>query len=610
MTCLGHGMLLNLVVGSITLHLVSSAKLAAHSHTERTQATHLPSPKNSSHVEVRSDTAEIVSLEKSNSELKLENEELRTQIREMLEERTDADAGQNIRMIYDPMDFDPMGSLGRCFGCSGTDRQEHDHELALKARRVHPVADPHPKHDPGHVDGAAHGDGPRKVDVAAHGDGHHHDYTDPVTGLVSMMLFGCVSWVVSMFYFVNYPDEEIQHATWTTLSTMISIFAAVLLFSATTETLVDFAGLVIHHHGEPSPGTLFWGWFRWIVLTLLHQIGFVYLKDSPYQLKVFANIGGHLVGFGAIDAFGVTLHISEFSNSCTACLMGVVLAMIVLMTKTLVIHWLRLKWFEEQEWSGKESWIEVCTESESESLGLSIGLFWSMLIRFSIAGTLPAVHGDPQYKNDHQVWLLFASSLFLVPMVVWIAIVRDGLQEREANEKLLWFFEVIYETCQMAMGWTLLYWGYWYYYDWMMDKHGSGGKVGMRIIMAIMFSALSFMAIVWIDFVADRTANASVEKGMRSMLKTFALLMGLAWEATFTSAVKAIGHEFEGHEATFVIDGLVLTICAVVLPAWALYIFPKTFGADGNVKHVESNARKSDLMRERKLRMLNIQHEP
>merc|ERR1712060_705192 len=101
-----------------------------------------------------------------------------------------------------------------------------------------------------------------------------------------------------------------------------------------------------------------------------------------------------------------------------------------------------------------------------------------------------------------------------------------------------------------------------------------------RLIMAIVFSVIVFIAVLGIDKIADLVTDGGMEYGFRSLLKTCSLLMGLSWEACFNEGVHAIGLRYHGETQTLVVVLLSVVTCAVVLPAWAMYIVPKTTNDD------------------------------
>lgn len=420
-----------------------------------------------------------------------------------------------------------------------------------------------------------------------------------MTKVIALILFGTVAWVVSMFYFVNWPDPEVQFATWCTLSQMISIFTAVLIFGASTGTLIDFAGLEVHHTGTPDNWTLFVGFARWIVAYGILQTAFLVLQKENSGLVCFASVAAHAVGFCAIDAFGVSLHLPIFSASLLRSCLGVMLSCTVLGTVSLVTHKMRDMIAKRETWGedSKEEWLEHCAEADTESLGLSCGLLMSLLIRYAITGSLPMVHGNPRYKTDQQVWALFVVSICLAPVVVGSAVLQQTLKESDRfmsfledkglKDLVLYLVDLFKETCIMTAGWCTLYWGYWCYYVLMEDEHGAGGMIGMRIVLAILFSGLVLASIIGIDFIADRTRHAKLEKGLRSLVKMMALLMGLSWESTFAIGVEAFASEVHSRYHTLAINLVVLGMCALVLPAWAMYIVPHTQETQGLRTHAE-----------------------
>merc|ERR1719203_2452650 len=144
--------------------------------------------------------------------------------------------------------------------------------------------------------------------------------------------------------------------------------------------------------------------------------------------------------------------------------------------------------------------------------------------------------------------------------------------------------ETFQVTIRMTMGWSLLFWGYWCFYNRAESDDKYGGILGQRIVMAVVFSVIVFFSIAFIDKIADFFRNQgsnvaeAIEDGCRALLKTFALLMGLSWEATFAEGVNAVSFVYPEDMRMYVVVSLSLLLCAIVLPAWALYIVPKSMG--------------------------------
>lgn len=397
------------------------------------------------------------------------------------------------------------------------------------------------------------------------------------------MLLGMIAWVMSLFYFVNYPDPDVREATWTTLSAMIAIFCGVLLFSCLKASVSDFAGEEGGHHGPPSMHNMYMNLARFVLVYALLQFSFVRYQKRPLPMQYFSGVWQHVVGFAAIDVCGTTLQLTFFSESLVNVVAGVVLSAIAIFAVFHAMGLVRRRLYAEEE---HDHWHEHCEEYENDAFGLAVGLLISMALRMSITGQLPSVHGNPKTKTQQEVLILFVLSMAMGGFVLLASYTTQAIVARRRHVSLLaqrgaCLFQA---TASLCMGWCLLYWGYWQFYAFTDDKDQVGGKMTMRIIMALVFSAISFTAIIGIDRVADHVRGTSGEKCLRDLLITFALLMGLSWEAAFTEAINGVGAAFPVHpslasmsfDSSIVTVTLGLALCAVVLPAWALFILPNT----------------------------------
>lgn len=442
--------------------------------------------------------------------------------------------------------------------------QNRDHSTDEHAT----VGDAHGHHEShgGHAD--AHGNG-HGNSHGGHGDAHGHGAADSASLSMAFMLLGTVGWVMSLFYFVNWPDKDVRQATWDTLSTMICIFCAVLIFSSTKEILVDFAGENSGgHHDPPDTKSLGLSIVRFFSLQVLFEVLSWMNRNSFMHLKYVVSVGGHVVGFAAIDLFGSILQLPLFSSSLFFSIIGFGVMCVIFVAIFHPLHLFRTSFNAEKYFS------EACSEADIESIGLCAGLIMSMLIRFAITGHIPPVHGAPWEKTTVEVSSLFLCSLLLCPLVMIASVLRFRLPET-ASPMRKKSAEVMQESFSMTVGWCLLYWGYWNFCAATDDANVDSRPMSMRLVMALIFSAMSFAAILSIDALADRSPPA-LEAGLRALLKTSGVVMGLSWEASFTQAEHSIGASFDFPIRTFVKIGITFGLCAVVLPAWALYILPKT----------------------------------
>jgi hypothetical protein len=391
---------------------------------------------------------------------------------------------------------------------------------------------------------------------------------------MAKMVFGTMAFVMTLFYFVNWPDEDVQKETWGALSDMIAIFCSVLAFSAISTSMSDFAETDPHAHGPPTLKAISISFGRYVVCMAVVEGSLQAFKNKPSHFKYVCTILGHVTGFAAIDAFGSLLQYELFSKNLAVCWIGVISFYVVI---AVTAH--GISFYTVDKAKGSHHWKHECMEVQSDYVSLCAGLLFSLVIRFSISGVLPPVHGAPRHKTAPMVWGLFSAALLIVPFVLGASMWKYKVHQRHAGSIMLRFSETIQMTLCFATGWTLLYWGYWEFYQTQGDEDddfGPGGKMLQRLTMAIVFSVIVFACILLLDKIADNIERADLGYALRSLLKTCSLLMGLSWEACFNQGVHAVGLEYEGSTQTVVIVVLSAVTCAVVLPAWAMYILPHT----------------------------------
>eukprot|EP00927_Polykrikos_kofoidii_P067466 TRINITY_DN6295_c0_g1_i1.p1 TRINITY_DN6295_c0_g1~~TRINITY_DN6295_c0_g1_i1.p1 ORF type:complete len:698 (+),score=96.03 TRINITY_DN6295_c0_g1_i1:2-2095(+) len=425
----------------------------------------------------------------------------------------------------------------------------------------------------GEGDGEAHAtEGYRKETAEGIGEGSGEGHGESkASRSVAVVLLGTVGWVMSLFYFVNWPDVDIRRATWDVLSSMICIFCAVLLFSVTKDTMVAFAGEHVgDHHSPPDAKSIVLSMLRFGLCFAMLQALFLRYKHNSWKLKYTTSLGSHVVGFAAIDLFGSILQAPAFSKSLATCCVATGVLTLMMVIIYFPMHAVRVRMGERQQF------IEQCGEAEIESFGLCLGLLVSMLIRFSISGYLPPVHGSPKGKSFLEDAQLFGVSMFLGVALVLVSINRSRLPPA-SSLTLTKSMHALQETISMATGWCMLFTGYWVFYSTTADAGiGSGGQMEMKVFMMLVFSAICFISMLGIDAIADRV-DVHFEKGLRALLNSFALLVGLSWEATFAGAVVSIGSTFEDARTRAMVNvAITVGLCLVVLPAWGLYILPNT----------------------------------
>jgi len=119
---------------------------------------------------------------------------------------------------------------------------------------------------------------------------------------------------------------------------------------------------------------------------------------------------------------------------------------------------------------GTHQWKHECFEICSDCAALASGLLISLTIRMSVSGNLPPVHGSPRYKTQFEVWALLGMAIALVPVVLMASMWKFKVhhEDHDGEHVPQWrlrFTETAQMNAAFATGWTLLYWGYWTFYQ-------------------------------------------------------------------------------------------------------------------------------------------------
>jgi len=416
---------------------------------------------------------------------------------------------------------------------------------------------------------------------------------------VAVMLLGFVAFVMALFYLVNFPDDDIQAATWRLLSTTMSIFLAVLMFSGTQHLLAFLTGshesegesehqevtAAIGHAGV-TRDIISYAFVRFICFWLGLQI-YTYFVHSRYHsggtLKAIATLGSHIVAFSGMDAFGTLQEEGFFSGNLYHCIAGVLVLGVIIWGLFYLAKWLRsLISQRTSDPEAMEEWLAECNSAQHESASLILGLMISQCIRFGITGSLPPLEGgSPMGKTSSQVHTLFAIAAFLGLAVVALEIslkrtIGDGDQTSNKG-RFRRALRVVRETLSMTMAWCLTYWGRWAFWMSTGDSGlGYGDKMTALLATSLFMSAFCFGCLLAIDFIAGRLVGENGIHGLIILGNSLGLVLGLAWEETFHEAVGAIGsvHLFPiGYELNVLV--LICILVTTTLPAWMLYILPE-----------------------------------
>merc|ERR1712019_17592 len=98
---------------------------------------------------------------------------------------------------------------------------------------------------------------------------------------------------------------------------------------------------------------------------------------------------------------------------------------------------------------------------------------------------------------------------------------------------------------------------------------------------ALFVTAVSISCIFIIDKLADlQCTNDEVDKMLRESVKSLAILIGFGWEKTFDMGVIQITTFMTFRPVCLSQLAMGLSLCALVIPAWRMYILPTIVAYD------------------------------
>mmetsp|Transcript_70414 Transcript_70414/g.111310 ORF Transcript_70414/g.111310 Transcript_70414/m.111310 type:complete len:544 (+) Transcript_70414:107-1738(+) len=427
---------------------------------------------------------------------------------------------------------------------------------------------------------------------------------------VSLLLCLFVGFVMTVFYLVNYPDEDIQNQAWQLLSRTISIFIAVLMYKSTKtilcealhqsceNNLSDALSADFDPHGEVDFGGILTSFGRWIIFWLLFQVYLFWCSGSG--MVATSKLGGHIVAFSGLDAFTALqagkgqfeiLRANPLNSLCCTMAVGVVLWLILEGAGLLRRCYASRRRRDQGAARGvAREWMKECSAAENEAASLIVGLLLSQTIRHAISGAHPPIHGgDPKGKSSDQVIELFVIAIGLGALVMKLGMILRSLLSSPRHKKGIGrMIRVIVDTVSMAMAWSLLYWGEWFIYNRTNDRGvGEGDRMTILLVVAGVLSAFAFATIFVIVYASRHSFFEDSVDGLNALSVAIGLVVGCAWEDVFIEAIGGVREmkllDLKASYSTLV---FICFLCAVTLPGWMLYILPR-----GELVHDSHNKR-------------------
>lgn len=383
---------------------------------------------------------------------------------------------------------------------------------------------------------------------------------------LAFSIIGMTVVVMLMFYYVNSEDPDLRGAAWKVASDGTSLFCAVLAFDILRDAMA-----LLPKTGNTTAQVLM-GFGRFLCLFAGVEGALVACQNRPFRLAACGLLGAHILGFTAVDAFGLLQECRPFSDSPAFSILAVLVAAIVLVGMCGAA--LKARQFVKR---GNPQWEHQCEHSEDEFMAFTFGLLICQLVSFCILGKLPPLYGSKDKKTWSQISFLLLASVFFAIGVPLAGILRAFMTKRHAGRAIQRALGLFQATLGMSMAWCLLFAAKWVTKT--LDKKGIvtlGTNMTNLLWMAFFWTGVGLAVILVVDKVADRVEQ-HVE-GLRSLIDAIILLIGLSWEKTFMEALSVISAG-DHHIVVQALERLALLL--FVLPAWVMHMVPRVHHGHG-----------------------------
>jgi len=319
------------------------------------------------------------------------------------------------------------------------------------------------------------------------------------------------------------------------------------------------------------------GFSRFLISLVGGPVILLRVAPDSEKLEAFGSIIAWFTAFAGADCFGMLLLQTPWSASLGYSFAGVVVAGGILWILTYLASWARHLVVERagaQPREVKELWSEHCARDEANYTGFIAGFVISVWVRFCISGSLSMPYSHPVGHTREQTYILCLVSVAVLctSVVVIVAVHTWTLQGSSSRAQR--FATMTQQMMSMTSSWLILFSGEWWCF-WMLSDTATLRDETADLYAAMslaMFSfVFAFLAIFVIDFAAGRTGPRG--EALLSLNTAFVMIISISWQQLYFVAITSVGshHGSKQHVANAF---LLLAVCAIVAPAWYLYIMP------------------------------------
>lgn len=222
--------------------------------------------------------------------------------------------------------------------------------------------------------------------------------------------------------------------------------------------------------------------------------------------------------------------------------------------------------------SEDERWEEAVEEAEDDCTALCLSFIIVAAIRAYIRGRLQPYNPEeaPSGITLAQCFILLACILSCFAIALALAFMKRWTHKRSTTRRWVKIFKTtfMFASCFGSI----------FAIDWFMYTLGfEGPRIEACLTGALLLTFWAMLMLFLVDFIADRMPQGKDQKMLRYIILSLGVLVGFAWEKAFDIAMEDIAHSGSllGMQPGITTQLIGVLLCAVVLPAWYMYILPK-----------------------------------
>jgi hypothetical protein len=432
---------------------------------------------------------------------------------------------------------------------------------------------------------------------------------------------------------MNHYDADMRRYTYEIVSSTISIFSAVMLFSSVNDIVSSF--MISHHLDANTKVVVNFGhmlmWYGGMQLAMALTTGATRCcglnkeKDleemtTELEIKSWGLLLAHLTGFASINAWGSLQQLPMFRQDPLTALSIIPISAVgqfVLQRLTDCMRESMKRGTNKHTGRALHKWDEEAEECENDVMGLTLSFNLTQVIRFFVTGSLPNPEGEDKHLQDHSmhdIWKLLGVGAMSICMMILVFILMPGGKEEEESheakrdskeEHLLSAQEgghgheianghalpgdddddeekstcdelkertkdALVITFSMTFAWCCFYSSQ----MWLATMPVfQSDKMTLAMTLTMFLTACSFSCIRGLDLLADADwTGDEVDEMIVNVIKGIGILVGFGWEQTFDGAVASIASRTENPVS---VKMLLAIICImVVVPVWKKILLP------------------------------------